>query len=405
MTRRIQCGINIDPLNVYGNPAPPSIQELGATWVRFTFKDQSLGPSPTGFAHYDHTIRDLEQAQIDVLLILSYETLPGKPAPGADRPEWEDYIARFADRTRQIALHYGDHVAAYQIWNEPDYATPHLGYNPCLPAPVLAALLKATYGAIKGSSSATVVTGGLCSGDAGYVARVKREDADRVLYADAVAIHPYGLRPTRDWPTPTWGFGVLTDAVRRYHAAADVPIWITEFGVEGGNAQHEFPGRAFAALDAELPREAPCAFWFCWSDGMVSPFGLLRVEGDKKPAYSSFQGFARQPLVTGALPGHAVVDYHSHYVLFPSGAPWSWYKACRRYLLKYRITRGESVNDAAKAHGTLGHTITCINPTPQAIANLREANPDAVLDVVRAANAQELEQTMNGRAERDLRFG
>ena len=39
MSRRIHCGINIDPLNMYGNPAPPELQDLGATWVRFTFKD------------------------------------------------------------------------------------------------------------------------------------------------------------------------------------------------------------------------------------------------------------------------------------------------------------------------------------------------------------------------------
>jgi hypothetical protein len=404
MARHIHCGINIDPLNEYGNPSPAELQQLGASWVRLTYKDQGLGPQPTGFANYDHLLRDFEQANITVLLILSYESLPGKPGPDAGLPEWEDYIARFADRTNQIALHYGDHVAAYQIWNEPDFAAPHPGYNPCLAEPVFGALLKTTYAAIKAASAATVVTGGLCSGDANYVTRVRSEDTEHVLHADAVAIHPYGLRPTPDWPTPTWGFGVLTEAVRRYHAAARKPIWITEFGVEGGGAQDEFPGRAFAALDENVAEEAPHAFWFCWSDGMVAPYGLLRVDGSRKPSYSSFQGFARQPF-EGGLPGETSVDYHSHYVLFPPRAPWSWYAASRRYLLKYRVTRGESANDAANAHGTLGHTVTCINPAAAAIAKLREANPEAVLDIVRVANAQELEAIMNHRADHDLRFG
>jgi hypothetical protein len=405
MTRRILCGINTDPLNVYGNPSPAELRDLGATWVRFTFKDHSLGPQPGAFAHYDHTVRDLEQANIRVLMILSYETLPGKPPSDADSTQWEDYVTRFADRARQIAAHYGDHVAAYQVWNEPDLTEPRETYNPCLSEPVFAALLKATYGAIKSASSAVVVTGGLCSGDPGYVTRVCEADPGDVLYADAVAIHPYGLRPAADWPTPTWGFGVLTDSVRRYYRVADKPIWITEYGVESSAKRGEFPERAFSALSDQVHKAAPIAFWFCWSDGMVPSHGLKLVDDRKKPSYGSYQSFAYQPFAGEGPPAQTEVDYHSHYVLMPSGAPWSWYAACRRYLLQYRVSRGESANDAAKAHGTLGHTITCINPSPERIARLRQLNPRAALDIIRVASAQELEAVMNHRADHNLRFG
>jgi hypothetical protein len=390
---------------MYGNPSPPALQDLGATWVRFTFKDQSLGPQPAAFANYDHTVHDLEEARIKVLMILSYETLPGNPGPDADPAQWEDYIIRFAERTRHIASHYGDRVAAYQIWNEPDFAAPHPGYNPCLSESVFSALLKCTYAAIKETTSAAVITGGLCSGDAEYVTRVRAADPEDVLYADAVAIHPYGLRPAPDWPTPNWGFGVLTEAVHRYYAKGAKPVWITEYGVEGGAKRGEFPERAFSALSDKVHEKAPYAFWFCWSDGMVSPYGLVRVDESKTPAYGSFQSFAYQPFLGEKPPEQTEVDYHSHYLLMPPGAPWSWYAACQRYLLKYRVTRGESANDAAKAHGTLGHTITCINPTPERIARLRQLKPEAVLDIVRAANAQQLEEIMNHRAAHNLRFG
>jgi hypothetical protein len=39
-------------------------------------------------------------------------------------------------------------------------------------------------------------------------------------------------------------------------------------------------------------------FWFCWSDGMVPPFGLLRQNADpnnsadQKPAYHQYRSVA-----------------------------------------------------------------------------------------------------------------
>jgi hypothetical protein len=391
-------------MNVNGNPSAQEIQELGATWVRFTFKDQSTASYPAGFAIYDPKVQELEQAGIDILMILDYGTYPGKPAFDADETVWEAYIAQYAARCRQVAMHYGVRVKAYQIWNEPDLAHAQPSYNPRVREEVYAPLLKATFEAIKEASQATVVVGGLCSGDPSYLTRVKAA-SEGVLYADAVGVHPYGQRPTPTWPTPTWGFGVLGHLIRRYHQAARKPIWVTEIGVEVQAVQGRFPGQAFRALDEELAQEAPNVFWFCWSDGMVSPYGLVRADKERKEAYVSFQDFARQPAVEELPSGPPVVEYHSHYVLFPPGVGWNWYRASRHYLQKYRVTRGESLADAAKVHGTLGHTITCINPTPDMLQNLRQLNPDARLDILYVDDVGELEAEMDRRAQHDLRFG
>ena len=97
MARQIHCGINIDPVNEHGNPSAREIQELGATWVRFTFKDLSAGPQPTRFPTYDDRVREFNQVGIDTLMILGYETYPGRPAYDADFPVWETFIANFAD--------------------------------------------------------------------------------------------------------------------------------------------------------------------------------------------------------------------------------------------------------------------------------------------------------------------
>ena len=406
MSRRIECGINIDPMNETGNPSAQELQELGATWVRFTFKDTSTDPLPAGFAAYDEPVRELAQAGIDILMILNYETYPGPPAYGDDSLVWETYIARLADRCARIARHYGDRVQAYQIWNEPDLTDPRSTYDPRVREEIMGRMLQATFEAIKENSAATLVVGGLASGNPAYLTRVSAASGG-VLYADAVGVHPYGQRPTPDWPTPTWGFGVLGDLIRRYARVARKPVWITEYGTDSANENvwGAFPGRAYEAVNAELYEEAPYLFWFCWSDGMVRPYGLVEADGTQKASYFSYQGFARLPAVVEPPVGPPVVDYHSHFVLFPPGMGWNWYHASRHYLQKYRVTRGESLEDAARVHGTLGHTVTCINPTPAAVQRLRQLSPQIQLDIMYAASVAELETEMDRRADNDLRFG
>jgi len=294
MTRRIHCGINIDPANPQGRPSAQQIQELGATWVRFTFKDDSEAPQPSRFAFYDGVVGELKQAGIHVLMILSYETYPGMPPRDADEATWNAYTERFVARCRQIAQHYDSQVDAYQVWNEPDLIQPSPGYDPRVHAEVFGRMLRNAFEAIKDVSSATVVTGGLAAGSPAYLERI-RIAASGVLYADAVGVHPYGRRPTPDWPRPDWGFGVLGDLVQDYHYAADKPVWITEIGTDDTSAQERFPRRALEALNESLARAAPHVFWFCWSDGMVRPYGLVDVAGEKKPSYTSLQQFALLP--------------------------------------------------------------------------------------------------------------
>jgi hypothetical protein len=412
MSRRIVCGINIDPMNSTGKPSAQELQELGATWVRFTFKDTSTDPHPAAFATYDDTVHELAQAGINILMILNYETYPGPPTYDDSMDVWQAYIAQLADRCARIARHYGDRVQAqqswvqaYQIWNEPDLTDPRPTYDPRLREEVMGRMLRATFEAVKENSTATLVVGGLASGDPAYLARVAAATGG-VLYADAVGVHPYGQRPTPDWPTPTWGFGVLGDLISHYARVTRKPIWITEYGTDSANEDvwGAFPGRAYEAVN-ELYEQVPGLFWFCWSDGMVRPYGLVEADGTVKASYYSYQGFACLPAVEEPPVEPPVVDHYSHFVLFAPGVGWNWYHASRHYLQKYRVTRGESLEDATRVHGTLGHTVTCINPTPAAIQRLRQLNPQVHLDIIYADNVAELEAEMDRRADNDLRFG
>lgn len=325
MARRIHCGINIDPANELARPSAQEIQDLGATWVRFVFKDDSDGPQPdpARFEFYDNQVWRLNQVGINILMILNNETGPGtKPASDADDATWNAYITRFVDRCRQIAHHNGSQVQAYQIWNEPDYLEPKPEYDPCLRPEVFGRLLKAVFTAIKGVSSAMIVMGGLAAGHPPYLDRV-RASTDGVLYVDAVGVHPYNRRPTQDWPRPDWGGGlsVLGDLIRDYHAKADgKPIWITEVGTDdvsviyddGTSVQDEFPERTFQAVNQDLAETAPYVFWFGWSDGMKFPLGLLDLAGGKKASYTSFQKFATLPFEEAVIVEVAVMGVIDH---------------------------------------------------------------------------------------------
>ncbi len=52
--------------------------------------------------------------------------------------------------------------------------------------------------------------------------------------------------------------------------------------------QAEYLGRFFDNIGANFTNSVESIFWFCYSDGMVSPFGLVDRQGQRKPAYDVF---------------------------------------------------------------------------------------------------------------------
>jgi len=180
-------------------------------------------------------------------------------------------------------------IQAYEIWNEPDLA--HVGN---LRPETFGVLLQSAFNAIKAiDSHAAVVSAGMASGDPNYIANARRATGGK-FYADGIGVHPYGQRPTPDWPTPDWGFGVITDLMRNYFNVEKLPLWVTEVGTDDTYRQAEFPFRTFAALDESHshPFTMGPVFWFCWSAGMVPPYGLLDGNGNRKPSYASFDQYA-----------------------------------------------------------------------------------------------------------------
>ena len=177
---------------------------------------------------------------------------------------------------------------------------------------------------------------------------------------------------------------------------------------ECGMTQAVYPGLGDVGWRTELPEER---YWesLNWyneelaKDGYVLGAAIF-VVGAAAPwhSFESLGGIIDRIAALNPPPSN---QYRSHFVLFPQGTPWAWYDASRYYFLKFRCTRGESPDDAAKVHGDLGHTITCINAAEETIAYLRKINPAADIDRIEVDSTAELFAVMKWRADNGRRFG
>ncbi len=267
------CGLNIDPANPAGYPDPTAI--VGSGWVRIEYKDcTSSDPiSIDSINTYRDVLGRYKNSGIKTLLILDYLTYPNAA----------NNVDAFAARAEQIAGQLKDLVDAYEVWNEPD----HPQQSPLSPAQ-FASILDAVASAVKSQDpSATVVLGGLASGDPSYVTRVKNELGGSLPSAvDAIGVHPYGQMIDG---FPSGGFGELKTLLLAYQNVADGrSLWITEMGLGTTDQaqQAEYIRRMFELLrtDSELSGIVPVVTWFAWSDGMVAPFGIVDSSGNPKTA-------------------------------------------------------------------------------------------------------------------------
>jgi hypothetical protein len=251
------------------------------------------------------------------LIILTNETLPGNPKSSASDSEWDDYIVRFAQRARQLAEALAQWRPAFQIWNEPDYTAPSTAYDPTLRPAVFGRMLRACHDTIKAvDPNLPIVAAGLASGRPSWLQEVINALGGR-LPADAIAWHPYGQRPERNWPDSSWGFGYVGDLIGAYRLVSSLPQWITEIGVNTGGTvaaqdsnqrrytpllapsggatiasnelQAEYLTRFYAAMVNNFQGAVERVYWFCYADGMVPPFGLLDGSGQPKPSYSAYK--------------------------------------------------------------------------------------------------------------------
>lgn len=97
-------------------------------------------------------------------------------------------------------------------------------------------------------------------------------------------------------------------------------------------------------------------------------------------------------------------NYESHYVLLPQGVAWEYYTALKLYIETFRVTMGQSHDDAARVHGNLGHHVTFINPLPGVVDQVRQLTPSMQPDIFQGTAAQ-VRTEFGRRAREGRRFG
>ena len=277
--------INIDPANPAGNPSAGQLVALGARWVRIEWNVNR------GYSLYDPVIAAYRAAGLRVLLLVDYATVPSKPAWDAGDPAWQSYLPTFIAKVRELAGHYRDGVDAWEIWNEPDLFAPAAGYDPGVPAAHFGAMLRDAVSAIRPLSSRPIVAGGLASGNPSYLSSART--AVGGLTVDAIGVHPYAERVPDTYPSPTWGAGNMDDLLDRY-LTFGLPLWITEIGINVNAWEADYLQNVYQLVRDRYAASIPVVFWFCWSDGMVYPFGVVDRNGAQKPAYTRFRSLAPQ---------------------------------------------------------------------------------------------------------------
>lgn len=277
--------MNIDPANPNGNPDPQALKDVGVRWLRIEWK------SDPGYPFYDARIADYRNAGLKVMLLIDYASVPPKPDWDASDADWIAYLERFDAGIQELALHYGDGVDAWQIWNEPDLMAPVVGYDPGVPADHYGIMLRDAVTTIRAHSTRPVVVGGLASANPDYLTQAI--NAAGGLTADYVGVHPYGRQAPDGWPSASWGFGRMSDLFDSYLAFGK-PLWVTESGINDGDTSlyAQYLENVYALARDEYPGQVQRIFWFCWSDGMVPPFGLLDGFGNPKDTYYAYKSIA-----------------------------------------------------------------------------------------------------------------
>ncbi|MEA2518877.1 MAG: large repetitive protein, partial [Chloroflexota bacterium] len=177
------------------------------------------------WAKFDQAVEIAAAHQVELLGMLAYSASWASSAPaGASSPAFypPKSTADFAAYAKAVVHRYKDRVHTWEVWNEENSA---IFWKSGVSAAGYAALLKATYAAIKAEDpTATVLLGGTVGFDRPFMDGIAAAGAWSSF--DALAIHTYVAGQPETSMVVTW-----LDNARAYMAAKGAkPIWVTEFG-------------------------------------------------------------------------------------------------------------------------------------------------------------------------------
>jgi hypothetical protein len=300
-------------INVQGEPDLDLVRAAKTGWIRINLRWSEVNPAPGvwRFAAIDRQVRQARDRDLEILALLAHapEWLGGGrngTTPPADVSRWSEFVTRTAER-------YRGRIAAYEIWNEPDFRDEGdgIGWNRDLEqVPHYVDYLRAAAEAIRTRAPGTKVVGpALASGISDRKRALLRqlEGSGAAELLDALSVHQ-NIQGD-DGPGP-WLVRLLGNNLYPLEelapSLAAKPIWVTEFGWrstavgESNQRAHLAGALALMTGGADFPACANVGrfavthgFIYKLIDSPEETSGLFRVDLSPKPAVSDY--LARLP--------------------------------------------------------------------------------------------------------------
>jgi polysaccharide biosynthesis protein PslG len=325
--RPLRYGINVFFFGTDSRRVARLSREAGFGWVRQQIHWRDIeGRAPRDF-HWetlDTAVAAAEAQGLRVMLSV-VRAAPWASSGHSGLPDEPHTLATFL---QILARRYGDRVAAYEIWNEPNLAVENAG-QVADPAHYLRILRAAYYGIKQIEPCAIVLAAPLAATSARdpqlamddlyfYRQLYAAEDGDFRRVADGVAVHPGGgpHPPEARWeatrPLDSRAYFRHVEAVRELMLQYDDkrPIWITEVGWSTWQAPgapppvsvEEQAAYLVGALEYARRNYPYVAGIFVWNlnfavlgshEDEKSTFGILAPDWSPLPAYTALQEHLR----------------------------------------------------------------------------------------------------------------
>lgn len=309
-------------------------QDLGTTWIRVQLSWDTVQPaSPKKFdwTEFDPVVAAAAHHGLKLLVLLTFTPQWARGKSCRQRECGPAVPAQFGAFAKAAAARYAPRgVHTWEIWNEPNKR------GSWKPKPDASRYVKVLSAASKGirsvDSKSRIVSGGLAPSAS------RDDDLSQLDFlekfcalggthlVDAVGYHPYSypVLPSTVVAWNAWSQISQTSrsvvSILSAHGAKNLPIWLTEYGAptDGPGARAtrsepmigDSPDHVSEEYQAEMATDAvrsaatspqiDALFWYTDRDlgtdenDVEDHFGLRRIDGSEKPAYSALRVAIRQ---------------------------------------------------------------------------------------------------------------
>ena len=202
---------------------------------------------------------------------------------------WRNYV-------RAVVGRYGAKIKSWEVWNEPNSTSFNIKGTPR----DYADMVREAYVTAKQVDPECRIGIGVADADISYLDQVIAQGA--ADHFDFVAVHPYSILGRVMQGREMTYLGLVANLRKMLasrHQRADLPLWITEIGVQSTNDAGKEQRQADGVVKAYamgLAQGFERIFWFEARGPSYGPdgdHGLLRQDYTPRPAYTAYQGMAR----------------------------------------------------------------------------------------------------------------